>query len=116
MIGSYSAGGTVNRFDSLQMFMVTGNSKNINNQFTGTEHPNGPGSGLQSSDNLQLNYRDTWSRKLTATLDAGRSFTNSSVNTELNRRTSLGDSSIVQNSLSGNNNKSTSYNAYAAFK
>jgi hypothetical protein len=115
-LGSFSVGGNATKFAGDQMFFATGNANNINNQFTGTEHQNGPGSGLQTLNNLQLNYRDAWTPKLNATINAGRSYNNSSVNTQLSRQTALGDSSILQNSISSTQNKNTSYNAYGRFE
>ena len=80
------------------MIFLTGNANNINNQFTGSDHQTGPGAGVQSSSNLQLNYRDEFSKKLTATLNAGRTYNNTAVNQSMSRTTSLGDSSLQQTS------------------
>jgi Outer membrane protein beta-barrel family len=113
---SYSAGGNATKLDGPRMIFLSGNANNINNQFTGTEHQNGPGSGTQTLNNQQLNYRDAWGPKLTATIDAGRSYSNSLVNTQLSRQTALGDSSILQNSISSTQNKNTAYNAFGLFE
>ena len=113
---SYSMGGNVTRLDGSQMIFLSGNANNINNQFTGSEHPNGPGSGTQILNNLQVNYRDAWTPKLTATIDGGRSYSNSLVNTQLSRQTALGDSSIQQTSQASLQNKNTGYSAYGLFE
>ncbi len=113
---SYSLGGNATKIAGEQMFFATGNANNINNQFTGTEHQNGPGIGLQTMNNLQLDCRNTWEKKLTATLGASRGYTNSLVTTQLNRQTALGDSSILQNSISTMQNKNTVYSSYGLFE
>jgi hypothetical protein len=115
-LGSYSAGGNATKFAGQQMFFVTGNANNINNQFTGSEHQNGPGAGVQSLNSLQLNYRDEWTPKLNVTLNAGRAYNNSSLNQQLSRQTALGDSSILQNSSSMAKNKTTAYNVFGRFE
>ena len=98
------------------MIFLTGNANNINNQFTGTEHQNGPAAGLQNSNNLQLNYRDEWSKKFIATLNAGRVYNNSSVNQSTDRTTSLGDSSIEQITNAVSATKNTVYSANGQFE
>ncbi len=113
---SYSLGGNATRLDGEQEIFFSGKANNINNQFTGTEHQNGPGAGTQTLNSLQLNYRDAWTPKFTATLDGGRSYSNSLVTTQLSRQTALGDSSILQNSISSTQNKNTSYNANGIFE
>jgi hypothetical protein len=107
----YSVGGSVTRLAGEQMLLLTGNANNINGQFTGTEHANGPGDGLQTTNNLQLNYRDAWSKKLTATINAGHIYNNTQIIQQLNRQTVLTDSSITQNSVSSTRTVNTNDNA-----
>ncbi len=114
-LGSYSAGGNVTRLDGPTMVFLSGNTNNINNQFTGSEHQNGAGVGVQTMNNLQLNYRDDWGKNLNATISAVRSYNNSTVNSQMSRQTALGDSSILQNNNTMTQNKSTNYNAYGIF-
>ncbi len=106
----FSVGGSATRLAGEQMLLLTANANNINSQFTGTEHSNGPGYGLQSSNNLQFNYRDQWSKKLTATINAVRIYNNTQVDQQLSRQTALTDSSIIQNSTSSSQNKNTNLN------
>jgi hypothetical protein len=114
-LGTYSMGGNVTRLDGSGMVYLSGNANNINNQFTGSEHQNGGGAGLQTLNNMQINYRNEWTKNLTATINGARNYRNTLVNSAISRQTALGDSSILQDSYTTTQNKAVNYEAYGIF-
>ncbi|WP_431215037.1 outer membrane beta-barrel protein [Puia sp. P3] len=108
---SYSAGGTATSLGSNWIF-ATGNLNNMNNQFTGKDNKNGPGSGgLQTFNDAQLNFRTDKSKKLTVTLNAGSNGTHTALATSTHRKTLLTDSSLLENRYSSSVSKNQSYHA-----
>jgi len=108
---SYSAGGTATSLGSNWIF-ATGNLNNMNNQFTGKDNKNGPGSGgLQTFNDAQLNFRTDKSKKLGITINAGTNGTHTSLATSTQRKTLLTDSSLLENRYSSSVSKNQSYHA-----
>lgn len=111
--GSYSAGGTATTLGTSWLF-GTGNINNMNNQFTGTDNKNGPGSGgIQKLDNLQLNFRNDKHKRLTLTFNAGTNGTHTILDQTDQRQTTLSDSSLLENRLSHSVSHSRSLHANA---
>jgi hypothetical protein len=113
--GSYSLGGDATKISGERMIFLSGNANNINSQFTGSEHENGAGQGIETSNNLQLNYRDALTDKLKATINAKRAYNNNSVIQQVTRQTATGDSSIIQTTQSAIQSKTTTYNVTGEF-
>ncbi|HWB94876.1 MAG TPA: outer membrane beta-barrel protein [Puia sp.] len=114
---SYSAGGTATTLGTSWLF-GTGNINNMNNQFTGADNKNGPGSGgIQKFDNLQLNFRTDKHKALTFTLNAGTNGTHTTLDQTNQRQTTLTDSSLLENRLSHSvsHNQSLHANAYLEY-
>jgi hypothetical protein len=114
---SYSAGGTATNLGGNWLF-GTGNANNMNNQFTGTDNKNGPGGGgLQTLNNLQLNFRTNKSSKVNFTLNAGTNGSRTITDQATQRKTILTDSSLNENRFSHqvNHNRSYHLNAFAEF-
>jgi hypothetical protein len=110
---SYSAGGTATNLGSSWIF-GTGNVNNMNNQFTGADNKNGPGSGgLQTINNAQVNYRTNRSDKLTITLNAGTNGNHTTLVQSTQRNTWLQDSSLLENRYSQSKTTNQSYHANA---
>jgi hypothetical protein len=113
LTGSYSAGGTATSLGSSWLF-ASGNINNVNNQFTGTDNKNGPGSGgLQTFNNAQLNFRNDKNSKLSVTLNAGTNGVKTVLNQTTQQQTYLTDSSLLQNSYSQTRSHSQSYHGNA---
>ena len=97
---SYSAGGTATTLGRSWLF-GTGNINNMNNQFTGTDNKNGPGSGgIEKFNNLQFNFRNDKHKALTFTLNAGTNGTHTTLDQTNQRQTTLSDSSLLENRVS----------------
>jgi len=114
---SYSAGGTATNLGKNWIF-GTGNLNNMNNQFTGADNKNGPGSGgLQTLNNAQLNFRNDKNSKLTFTLNAGTNGNHTSLDQSTQRKTLLTDSSLYENRYSSQLSRNQSYhiNAFAEY-
>jgi hypothetical protein len=110
---SYSAGGTATNLGSSWIF-GTGNVNNMNNQFTGSDNKNGPGSGgVQTLNNAQINYRTNKDSRLTATFNAGASGSHTTLIQSTRRNTLLADSSLLENRYSQSASTSQSYHANA---
>ncbi|HEY4288827.1 MAG TPA: TonB-dependent receptor [Puia sp.] len=110
---SYSAGGTATSLGSNWIF-GTGNINNMNNQFTGKDNKNGPGSGgLQNFNDAQVNFKTDKSKKLGITLNAGTNGTHTALITSTQRKTLLTDSSLFENRLSRSLSNNQSYHANA---
>lgn len=113
LTGSYSAGGTATSLGSSWIF-ASGNLNNMNNQFTGTDNRNGPGSGgLQTFNNAQLNFRNDKNSKLSVTINAGTNGVKTILNQTTQQQTYLTDSSLLQNSYSQTRSHSQSYHGNA---
>lgn len=113
LTGSYSAGGTATSLGNSWIF-ASGNVNNINNQFTGTDNKNGPGSGgLQTFNNAQLNFRNDKNSKLSVTLNAGTNGVKTVLNQTTQQQTYLTDSSLLQNSYNQTRSHSQSYHGNA---
>jgi len=114
---SYSAGGTATSLGNSWLF-GTGNVNNMNNQFTGTDNRNGPGpGGVQTLNNLQLNFRNDKHKALTFTFNGGTSGTRTTLDQSDQRLTTLTDSSLLENRLSHSvsHNQSVHGNAYLEY-
>ena len=114
---SYSAGGTATSLGDAWLF-GTGNLNNMNNQFTGTDNKNGPGAGgVQTLNNLQLNFRNNKQKALSFTLNAGTNGTHTTLDQTDQRFTTLTDSSLLENRLSHqvSHNQSVHANAYLEY-
>ena len=114
---SYSAGGTATNLGANWVF-GTGNLNNMNNQFTGTDNKNGPGSGgLQTLNNAQLNFRTNKSSRLNFTLNAGTNGTHTTIDQSTQRKTILTDSALNESRYSHQLSRSQSYhlNVFAEF-
>lgn len=110
---SYSAGATATSLGTNWIF-ATGNLNNMNNQFTGKDNKNGPGSGgLQTFNDAQLNFRNDKSKKLAITLNAGTNGVHTSLTTATQRKTLLTDSSLLENRYSNSTSSSQGYHANA---
>ena len=110
---SYSAGGTATSLGSNWIF-GTGNINNMNNQFTGKDNKNGPGSGgLQNFNDAQVNFKTDKGKKLGITLNAGTNGTHTSLITSTQRKTLLTDSSLYENRLSRSLSNTQSYHGNA---
>ncbi|MBS1663288.1 MAG: TonB-dependent receptor [Bacteroidetes bacterium] len=110
---SYSAGGTATSLGSNWIF-GTANLNNMNNQFTGKDNKNGPGSGgLQTFNDAQLNFKTDKSSKLNLTLNAGTNGVRTELQTATQRKTLLTDSSLYENRFSNSKSKNQSYHANA---
>ena len=97
---TYSAGGTATNLGDSWLF-GTGNLNNMNNQFTGTDNRNGPGAGgIQTLNNLQLNYRNDKHKALTFTFNGGTNGAHTTLDRSDQRLTTLTDSSLLENRLS----------------
>jgi hypothetical protein len=117
LTGSYSAGGTATNLGTNWVF-GTGNLNNMNNQFTGTDNKNGPGSGgLQTLNNAQINFRTNKSNRLNFTLNSGTNGSHTIINQSTQRKTILTDSALNENRFSTQNSRSQSYhlNAFAEY-
>jgi hypothetical protein len=114
---SYSAGGTATNLGSDWLF-GTANANNVNNQFTGQDNRNGPGSGLQTLNSAQVDYRSNRDSKLQLTLNAGTSGSRSSSTQSTETKTILTDSALLNNSYSSSTARSRSgqLNAFAEYK
>ncbi len=113
LTGSYSAGGTATSLGNSWIF-ASGNLNNMNNQFTGTDNKNGPGSGgLQTFNNAQLNFRNDKNSKLAVTLNAGMNGAKTVLNQTTQLQTYLTDSSLLQNSYSQTRTRNQSYHGNA---
>jgi hypothetical protein len=116
LTGSYSAGGTATNLGANWVF-GTGNLNNMNNQFTGADNKNGPGSGgLQTLNNLQLNFRTNKSNKLTFTLNGGTNGTHTIIDQSTRKKTFLTDSSLNENRFSHQVSRNQSYHLNAFFE
>ncbi len=114
---SYSVGGTATSLGDAWVF-GTGNSNNMNNQFTGTDNKNGPGAGgVQTLNNLQLNFRNNKQKALSFTLNAGTNGTRTTLDQTDQRLTTLTDSSLLENRLRHqvSHNQSVHGNAYLEY-
>lgn len=110
---SYSAGATATSLGSTWLF-GTGNINNMNNQFTGKDNKNGPGSGgIQKFNDAQLNFKTNKGKKLELTVNAGTNGNHTSIATTTQRKTLLTDSSLLENRYSSSVSKSQSYHANA---
>lgn len=110
---SYSAGATATSLGSNWIF-GTGNINNMNNQFTGKDNKNGPGSGgLQNFNDAQLNFKTNKGKKLGITLNAGTNGTHTSLVTSTQRKTLLTDSSLYEDRLSRSLSNTQGYHANA---
>ena len=110
---SYSAGGTATTLGTSWLF-GTGNINNMNNQFTGTDNKNGPGTGgIQKFNNLQLNFRNDKHKRLTLTFNAGTNGSHTTLDQTNQRQTALSDSSLLENRLSHSVSHSQSVHANA---
>jgi len=117
LTGSYSAGGTATNLGTNWIF-ATGNLNNMNNQFTGTDNKNGPGSGgLQTLNNAQLNFRTNKNDKLNFTLNAGTNGARTTIEQSTQRKTILTDSGLNENRFSRQQSRNQSYhiNAFAEY-
>jgi hypothetical protein len=106
----YSVGGTLTRLAGPQILIASGNSNDINNQFTGTEIRNSQDAGHQLTNNLQFNYRNQWSRGIAATIISSYYDNNNSINQQLGQQTALTDSAINQYSSSTVVSRNKGYN------
>jgi len=114
---SYSAGGTITNLSSSRWLLGTVDANNINNQFTGAEHSYGPSTGgIQSFTNANLNYRDNWGPKVTATLNGGRNSSHNKLLSTTDRQTFLADSSLLENRYSRSDARNSGYHAFASFE
>ncbi|HXB07669.1 MAG TPA: outer membrane beta-barrel protein, partial [Puia sp.] len=116
--GSYSAGGTATNLGSSWLF-GSGNANNINNQFTGQENRNGPGTGgVQTFNNGELNYRNDKSSRLAVTGNGSTSGSHTVLNQESSTQTALTDSSLLENrsSKSTSNTQATQGNLFLEYK
>jgi hypothetical protein len=132
-VSAYSAGGTATSLGSSWIFGA-GNVNNINNQFTGEENRNGPGGGgVQTFNNLQLNYSNHGepgpgqflmrgqqagdAHSLNYTLNAGTSGSRTVLDQTSSTQTSLTDSSLLSNrsSRSVSTTQSTQGNVYVEY-
>jgi hypothetical protein len=114
---SYSAGGTATNLGNAWLF-GTGNLNNMNNQFTGADNKNGPGpGGVQTLDNLQLNFRNNNQKRLAFTFNGGTNGTRTTLDQTDQRLTTLADSSLLENRLSHtvSHNQSVHGNAYLEY-
>jgi len=106
-VSAYSAGGTITSLQSSWSF-VSANLNNINNQFTGEENRNGPGSGgNQRLNSLQAGYSNLSDQPVPKRLDyivgGGTSGNHTVLEQKTTTQTSLTDSSL----LSSRNSQST---------
>jgi len=114
---SYSAGGTATNLSPSRWLLANVDVNNINNQFTGTEHSNGPGAGgVQSFTNIGFNYRDNWGSRLTATLNAGENSSRTNLISGTNRQTFLADSSLSEDRFSRSDSRSTNFYTFSTFE
>ncbi|HEV2480676.1 MAG TPA: outer membrane beta-barrel protein [Puia sp.] len=114
---SYSAGGTATSLGNTWLF-GTGNSNNMNNQFTGADNKNGPGpGGVQTLNNLQFNLRNNNPKALSFTLNGGTNGSHTTLDQSDQRLTTLTDSSLLENRLSHSvsHNQSVHGNAYLEY-
>ncbi len=114
---SYSAGGTATSLGSAWLF-GTGNVNNINNQFTGADNKNGPGAGgVQTLNNLQLNFRNNNTKTFAYTVNAGTNGTHTTLDQSSQKQTLLTDSSLLENrsSHSVTHNQAFHVNAYLEY-
>lgn len=117
LTGSYSAGGTATNLGTNWLF-GTGNLNNMNNQFTGADNKTGPGNGgLQTLDNVQLNFRTNKSDRLNLTLNAGTNGSHTTVDQSTRKKTILTDSALNENRFSSQVSRNQSYhvNAFAEY-
>lgn len=115
--GSYSAGGTATSLGNAWLF-GTGNVNNLNNQFTGADNKNGPGpGGIQTLNNLQINFRNNKQKALAFTFNGGTNGTRTTLNQTDQRLTTLADSALLENRLSHtvSHNQSVHGNAYLEY-
>ncbi len=97
---SYAAGGHMLTLGKT-MVLASGSLNNLNNQFTGTDNRNGPGTnGVQTLSGLNLNCRQELG-KLTGTLNGGTSGTHTVLDQLNSTQTTLTDSSLLSNRNSG---------------
>ena len=114
---SYSAGGTATSLGSTWLF-GTGNVNNMNNQFTGADNKNGPGAGgVQTLNNLQLNFRNNNTKALAYTVNAGTNGTRTTLDQSSQKQTLLTDSSLLENrsSHSVTHNQAFHVNAFLEY-
>ena len=114
---SYSAGGTATNLGNAWLF-GTGNLNNMNNQFTGADNKNGPGpGGVQTLNNLQINFRNNNQKALAFTFNGGTNGTHTTLDQTDQRLTTLTDSSLLENRLSHtvSHNQSVHGNAYLEY-
>ena len=110
---SYSAGATATSLGSNWLF-GSGNINNMNNQFTGKDNKNGPGSGgLQNFNDAQLNFKTNKNNKFTVTLNAGTNGTHTALLTSTQRKTLLTDSALYENRYSHSVSNNQGYHANA---
>ncbi len=114
---SYAAGATVTSLSASRNLLANFNANNINNQFDGKEINNGPGSGgLQTLSRGDLNYRDAWGEKLSATFNLGGNSMHNNLVSSSTRQTFLSDSSLLESRQSRSTTSSEGYHANAAFE
>jgi Outer membrane protein beta-barrel family len=116
---SYSLGGMVTGLGTQRLLLAAFNTNNINNQFTGTDNKNGPGSGgIQSLTNLSFNYRDNWGSRINATFNCGHYKSKISSTQNITRETFFADSSLLENRLANSVNEVNTYflTSYIEFK
>jgi len=111
LTSSYSAGGTATSLGSNWLF-GSGNINDMNNQFTGKDNKNGPGSGgLQTFNDAQLNFRTDKNNRLIFTGNAGTNGTHTSLVTSTQRKTLLTDSALYEDRYSRSVSNTQSYHA-----
>jgi len=106
---AYSSGGTVTSLGKSWGFAVA-NLNNVNNQFTGTDNRNGPGTGgIQTFKSAYANFRNDKSSKLAVTANAGTSGVKTSLIQTTQQQTFLTDSSLLQHSYGNTQSRMQSY-------
>ena len=107
---SYAAGGTATSLGNSRWLFGNFTANNINNQFNGQENNNGAGGGgINTSSSLNLNYKEEWGKKVTATINGGYNSSNLTLRQTSNKQTYLTDSSLLESRLSQATSHSTSW-------
>jgi hypothetical protein len=106
---AYSSGGTVTSLGKSWGFAVA-NLNNVNNQFTGTDNRNGPGTGgIQTFKSAYANFRNDKSSKLAVTANAGTSGVKTSLIQTTQQQTFLTDFSLLQQAYGSTQSRTQSY-------
>lgn len=106
---SYATGGSFTQLGGSRLLVGNLKLNNINNRFVGVESKNlGQQSGIQSTASLDLNYREKWGKKLTATIGVNGSSQKTDALQTTNRRTFYSDTTLLEDRLSHNVNETGS--------